>query len=189
MKLTFLKAVGTPIVSEQAEEPVALLRDVLINPESGAILAIGIFLSKKIIPTTDIREWTHECIKIVDETAITDREELIKLASFKPKSTKIFGKEVYKEDGKFMGFVEDFVFDTDVGQLTQIYAVKKFLFISLEKRIISFKDIVKIEENKIIVKKDIREAKDLIRDFLSLRDKIKAPVATRCPVQCKPREA
>jgi len=98
---------------------------------------------------------------------------LIKLSKFNPKSTHIFGHEVYKEDGKFIGFVEDFVFDTEVGQLTEIYAVKKFLFISLEKRIFSFKDIVKIEGTKIIVKNDTKEEKDLIKEFLNLRGKIK----------------
>ncbi|MFA6528818.1 MAG: PRC-barrel domain-containing protein [Candidatus Gracilibacteria bacterium] len=183
MKLTFLKAVGTHIVSEQAEEPVALLRDIIINPDSGAILALGLFISKKIIPITDIREWTHEWVKIVDETAIIDREELIKLSSFNPKRTKIFGKEVYKEDGKFMGFVEDFIFDTEIGSLTQLYIVKKFLFISLEKRVVWFRDILRIEDDKIIIKNDTRGTKEHIKDFFDLRSKIKSPVGTSCPVQ------
>ena len=185
MKLTFLKAVGTHIVSEQAEEPVALLRDIIINPDSGAILALGLFISKKIIPVTDIREWTHEWVKIVDETAIIDREDLIKLSSFSPKRTKIFGKEVYKEDGKFIGFVEDFVFDTEVSSITQLYVVKKFLFVNLEKRVIWFRDILNIEENKIIIKNDIRGTKEHTKDFFNLRSKIKPQVGTSCPAQCE----
>ena len=113
---------------------------------------------------------------------------MIKLSKFNPKSTHIFGHEVYKEDGKFIGFVEDFVFDTEVGQLTEIYAVKKFLFISLEKRIFSFKDIVKIEGTKIIVKNDTKEEKDLIKEFLNLRGKIKTPVRTGCPAHCESKD-
>ncbi len=178
--MTFLKTIGLPIISEQAEGPVAFMKEVLINPENGGILAIALVGSKKVISITDVRKWDLSGIRIIDETAIIEREELIKLSEFTPGHTKIFAKEVIKEDETSLGMVHDFVFDTEVGQLTQIYVVKKMLlFFTVEKRIIDYREIVEIKEDEIIVKDRLAGKKESIKEFLELRDKVKIKMPTR----------
>ncbi len=173
MKLTFVKAVGIPVISEQAEGPVALMKETLINPEDGGVLAVSLIGSKQVISVRDIRKWSPEGVKVVDETSLIDREELIKLSEFSQVHTQIFAKEVYKEDGTLLGLVHDFVFDTNVGQLTQIYVVKKLLFFfTVEKRIIDYREIIEIQEERIIVKDKLLEKAKKIQDFLAMRKKI-----------------
>lgn len=171
--MTFLKTVGLPVISEQAEGPVTLMKEPLISPEDGGILAIGLVGSKKVISVRDIRKWDLEGIKITDETAIIDRDELLKLSEFSPAQTKIFTKDVIQEDGTLLGLVHDFVFDTEIGQLVQLYVVKKvFLFFTVEKRIIDYREIIEITEDAIVVKNDLRGEKESIKEFLELRDKV-----------------
>ncbi len=149
------------------------MKEPLVNPEDGAILAISVIGSRQVVSIRDIIKWTFSGIKINDETSIIDREELIKLSQFSPRHTQLFAKEVYKEDGTFLGLVHDFVFDTNVGQLTQIYVLKKFLaFFTIEKRIIDYREIIEIKEDQVIVKNDLLEKAEKIKDFLAMRRKI-----------------
>jgi len=171
MKTTFLKTIGLPIISEQAEGQVASMKEVLINPESGGILAIGLIGSPKVISICDVRKWDLSGIKITDETAIIDRSELFKLSQFHPAETKVFAKEVVQENGTSLGLVHDFVFDTDIGQLTQLYVVKKtFIFFTVEKRIINYREIVEIKQDEVIVKDRLAGEKEGIREFLEFRE-------------------
>jgi len=180
MKMTFLKTIGLPIISEQAEGPVAFMKEVLINPETGAVMAISLVGSKKVISIADIRQWSMSGIRIVDETAIIDRSELIKLSEFSEEKVRIFAKQVAKEDGRVLGIVHDFVVDTQVGQLTQLYVVKKaFFFFTVEKRIIDYREIVEILEDTVIVKNDLSGKKERIEEFFELRDKVKIMTPAR----------
>jgi len=177
--MTFLKTIGLPIISEQAEGPVAFMKEVLINPETGAIMAISLVGSKKVISIADIRQWSMSGIRIVDETAIIDRSELIKLSEFSEEKVRIFAKQVTKEDGRVLGIVHDFVVDTQVGQLTQLYVVKKAFFFTVEKRIIDYREIVEILEDTVIVKNDLSGKKERIEEFFELRDKVKIMTPAR----------
>ena len=114
---------------------------------------------------------------VVDESALIDRDELVRLKGHTKEETSIFSKPVFKKDGKFLGVVHDFVIDTDVGQLLKIYVVKKFLIIPLEKRIIDFREIVEVKEDRIIVKNDLAESKESVADFFALRKSVNMKAA------------
>lgn len=154
-----------------------MAKDILIDPENGGVLGIALLMSKKIVAPIDIRSWTIEGVKVVDESAIIERDEIIRLHDFSKDRVRIFAKPVMKEDGKILGIVHDFVIDTEVGQLKQIYVAKKLLFFTLEKRIIDYREIIEIKEDRIIVKNDLAESKQSIKDFFALKRSVNMKAA------------
>lgn len=167
-----------PVVGAQEDGPIALVKEPIIDPENGGILGLSIVLSKKIIASADIRGWDLEEVRILDKSILIEREELVRLKNFSKGSTSVYAKPVFKQDGKFLGVIHDFVIDTEVGQLTQIYVAKKILFFTLEKRVVDYREIVEILEDRIVVKNDLRGTKETVKDFFKLRSQIKMNAAT-----------
>ncbi|MBU1018898.1 MAG: hypothetical protein ABII07_05860 [Patescibacteria group bacterium] len=163
MLSTLSQTVGLPIISEQAEGPVALIKDILIDPNNGGVTGVAILMSKKIVATSDIRSWTPEGIKVVDETAIIERSEIIK------QQISILGHAVFDKNEKFLGIVHDFVVDTEVSQLKQIFVKKSIIFIPIEKRIIDYRDIVEILPDRIVVKNGLAPSKEKVRAFVAMK--------------------
>jgi len=174
VKTTLQKVMGSKIIGEREEQPLGIFKEILINPENGSILAIAMLISKKVISVRDIRKWDLEGIKISDEEAIIQPEEIVKLGEIGVKKARIFGKPVETSSGKFLGVITDVLFDTDVGQIMKIYISRKFLFFTLEKRVIDFRQIVEITEESIIVKDDIGTEKEPATEVLSAQERAAA---------------
>lgn len=165
---------GTKIIGEREESPLGIFKEILINPENGSILAIALLISKKVISTKDIRKWDIEGIKVADESAMISPEEIVKLAEIGIKKSELFNKPVETCSGKQLGIITDVLFDTDADQILKIYVSRKFLFFTLEKRILDFNQIFKITEEKVIVKDDLCAEKEPATEILSAKERAAA---------------
>jgi len=169
VKTTLQKVMGARIIGEREESPLGIFKEILINPDNGSIL-----ISKKVISTKDIRKWDLEGIKVTDESVIISPEEIVKLAEVGIRRAKLFGKTVETCSGKPLGIITDVLFDTDIDQILKIYVSKKFLFFTLEKRVLDFKKIFKITEEKVVVEDDLCAEKEPATEILSVKERAAA---------------
>ncbi|KKT02037.1 MAG: hypothetical protein UV80_C0006G0027 [Candidatus Peregrinibacteria bacterium GW2011_GWF2_43_17] len=174
VKTTLQKVMGARIIGEREESPLGIFKEILINPDNGSILAIALLISKKVISTKDIRKWDLEGIKVTDESVIISPEEIVKLAEVGIRRAKLFGKTVETCSGKPLGIITDVLFDTDIDQILKIYVSKKFLFFTLEKRVLDFKKIFKITEEKVVVEDDLCAEKEPATEILSVKERAAA---------------
>ncbi len=162
MERLFSKIIGTLVFHENIRA-ITSIKDLLINPDTGKIEAFIVNESKNlVILPMDIIKWSN-FIKISDNNAIIEGEEIIKVTEIQKKGTYIYRNKVETKKGVFLGKVFDFTINDKFLNLQKIYVAKGFLgLIRYDSRIISAEDIIEITSDKIIVKDSLAIIKEKI---------------------------
>lgn len=149
----YSKIVGTPVYEDGGERPITTVKDVVIDPEIGKLLAFVVNLNKSLVVTpVDVLSWT-EVIKVHNHDAIASSDEVLRVAQVMAKRVNIFHNKVYTKSGEYLGKVNDFSIDSNVMMLQKLYLSKGFLgLIRYQSRIISAKNILEILPDKIVIK-------------------------------------
>jgi uncharacterized protein YrrD len=161
MEKFYSNIVGTAVGEHDSRRSFTTVKDVVVDPENGKIVAFIVDLRRNLVVTpVDIVFWTDR-ILISDHDAIIEAGEVLRVSQIQNKNIHIPKCPVETEEGKYLGQVLDFSVGNKDFILKKLFVAKGFwgLF-RYENRIISYKNIVEILPKKIIVKNDLQTVKE-----------------------------
>ncbi|MBU1151265.1 PRC-barrel domain-containing protein [Patescibacteria group bacterium] len=161
MEKLFSRILGTPIVDDGGGRPISSVKDLVIDPENGRILAFKVDLVRNLIVSEmDVLGWGI-ALRIHNNMDIIDANEVLRVDEVLRSGTKIFRNKVYTKEGEFLGKVFDYTVDTKAMSLKKIFVAKGLLgIIRYDSRTFDYKDIEEILTNKIVVKESMRKIKE-----------------------------
>lgn len=155
MHKLYSELIGMSVFDEYTNSALALINDIVIDPDTGKVLAFIVKNNHIIVPLDVLR--IARGLFIADKSHILPLDEVQRVANVLQKYIKIIGARVITERDKlYIGKTVDYEIDTTHMVLNAIYAAKTFFFFRFHERIISYRSIVEIKKETIIVK-DIRE--------------------------------
>lgn len=145
------------VVFDDTPAPVTTIRDMLIDPENGKIVAFLVNTGhNEVITPIDILSW-REVMTIHNFDSIVQAEDILRAHEILESGIMLRGSKVETEKGKYLGRVTDYAVDTNTFDLRRIEVAKAFLgLIRFETRLIPAKEIVEILPGKIVVKEDMK---------------------------------
>lgn len=156
MQKLYTDLVGLPVSTEYSNVPIALLRDIIIDPENGKIVAFLVADGRVIVPMDVVN--LHSRLIIADRDHVLPIDDVLRVKELFNRHIGLIGTAVFTERLKiYLGRVVDYEIDTRYMVLAKIHVAKIFLFFRFQESIIAHKSIVKIGKKKIVVK-DSREA-------------------------------
>lgn len=161
MERFYTKTIGTPIFEDDSLRPVTSVKDVIMDPETGKMVALVVNTSKNLVITPmEILSW-QDGIYVSNRDAIFSGNEVLRIQKVRESGIKIFNNKVETQSGKFLGRVFDFSIDNQTFSLKKLYVARGFLgLIRLDSRIIPQKNIIEILSDKIVVKDDLHGIKE-----------------------------
>ena len=113
--------VGIPVLCEKTGRIVGRTEDIIFSCESMEVVALAIknidFLSKKnVIRTADIKSIGRDAV-VVGEDCRKSLKELGIHRSIIKKGEQLLSKKVYTADGRNIGFVNDMLFNCEIGRI------------------------------------------------------------------------
>lgn len=171
MEKFYTKIVGTPVVEDDKSRPITTVKDVLVDPEKGKLIALIVDVGSNLIITPmDILSW-HDVIQVHNRDVIVEGSEVMRVEAVQKGGIKILHNRVETKEGKYLGKVADFAVDTHVMELKRIFVAKGFLALfRYESRIIPVKNILEILPDKIVVKDDIGAVKEEAKEKAPLEE-------------------
>lgn len=156
MERLFSNIIGTPVVDDDVKHPITTVRDVLIDPERGKLIALVVDVNRNlVIAPVDILAW-GDTIRIPAHDAIVEGSEILRVTEVQKRNIKIFHNKVVTKKNEYIGKVVDFSIDANDLSLKKLYTAKDILgLVRYDSRIIPSKIIEKILPGKIIVKMNI----------------------------------
>jgi uncharacterized protein YrrD len=141
--------------------PITTVKDLVMDPESGKLIAFVVDINrKKIIVPMDVLSW-HEILKIDSPHDIVALEEVLRVEEVIKSGRGLVRTRVESQDGAYIGKVIDFAVNSKTYDLNSIFVSKGFLgLLRYDSRVIRAKDIVEVLEDKIIVKENIKTVKE-----------------------------
>jgi uncharacterized protein YrrD len=150
------KVIASKVISFQERAILGSVTRVLIDPADGALLALVVNVrsrDEKYIPQTEVKGFGEGVVIVEGVSSLSDAEEVIKIAEALEEEPIILGAEVVTEAGDYLGRVDDATLDLGTGSLKSLYVNPKYLGKLLgEQKIISLKQVLRIEKRRIIVK-------------------------------------
>ena len=114
--------IGLTILSLSSGRKLGSVKDVLFDPETNRILAVlvdegGWFDKARVVPFGSIRSFGRDAVIVPDDTVVVpaDSDPVIKRALDRGKV--VVGMEVYTTDGRYLGKIDEVVFDEQTGQV------------------------------------------------------------------------
>lgn len=167
----YLSTIGTQIHQHDDGNLLAVVRDVIIDTDTGKIEGfwvkpLTVPLNNAVIQTSDIIEWKQK-IYVKNDSVIGDCEDIIRISEILARDTLIIGNRVESKEGEYLGDVYSLDFDSKELIIRQIYTEKKALgLIGHHKRIFSFNSIIEIKQSVIIVEDKVVKKEEVIETGL-----------------------
>jgi sporulation protein YlmC with PRC-barrel domain len=166
MQKLYSQLIGMPVFDEYAATSIALVRDIILDPENGNVLAFAIKNEHIIVPIDIERLGSNLVIK--ERSHIVPMDEVLRVAEVARRNVRIIGARVITQHSKtYLGRVVDYEIDTRAMMLTAIHVAKTFLFFHFSEKIIPHRAIVKINRDTIVVKD--------ARTTAAVKEKTRAP--------------
>ncbi len=152
----FQSIIGTKVLDFETGEPLALVNDIIINPDNGAVEGfwvkpITIPLRNAIIQVSNILEFKKH-IYIKDDSKIAVADDVIRISDILAQNRLFIGNKAQNEKGDYIGKIVDVSFDTKTFMINQLLTQKSFLgIIHYDKRIFSYNSIVKVLSEAVII--------------------------------------
>lgn len=151
MQKLYSQCLGLRVFSEDSPSQLATVRDLVLDPATGKVLALAV-RGGNIITPLDIRYFDSAVI-INEAQSILPASDVLRVHKVMQKNTRLVGMRVVVEGKNLeLGHVYDYAIDTMLMALTKLYVARSFLFVRFGERIISARNIIKIENNTITVK-------------------------------------
>lgn len=152
MKKWFTDLIGTPIILRRTPFKIGRLLEMVVNPDDGSLVAV-LTTGRKAIAPIDLGPFERGVFTVREADVLIKPDELVRLETIPKAKRRLLGKHVITKSGQRLGRVYDLAFDMDTFSLIQLLASRKFLiFWTLQKRILSFQDIIEITEEAVVVK-------------------------------------
>ncbi len=162
----FSEIIGTPVLGQSDGQPLALISDIIIHPDTGKIEAfwvkpLTIPIANAVIKSDAILEW-KKSVYIKDDREIAEDSDIIRISEILARNTVFIGNQAQNESGESLGYVHDLDFDTEKLYLNNIYIQQSFLFFfKYNQRTFFFDNILKVLPEYILVK-DVEDKKDTV---------------------------
>lgn len=152
-------------MEDDSLRPITTVKDVVIDPDSGKLLALIVDVGKNlIISPVDIFSW-QDAIFVHHGDIFVEGGEVLRVKKAQETGIKIFNNKVETQDGKYLGKVVDFSLDSMSFGIKKLYVAKGFLgLVRYDSRLITAKNIIEILPNKIVVKNDQAHVKEKRRE-------------------------
>lgn len=150
MKKQWSDLAGLPVMLSEEERPLAYLNGTFMHPESGQIIGFLCGYSKVLVPV-EIEKWSSDHVKVKNADSLAAPTDILRIRDYGLRRTFLNGKRVQSKNGKRLGRVRDFCFDTSTYSLLTFDVSKKFLWIDWANRTFSYKDIELVTEKAIIL--------------------------------------
>jgi len=120
------KILGLPVAAVDTESRIGEVRQILIEPENGALLGFlvqtgGILSPKKVLSAVDIREWDPNGLVTESIDNLVPPVEIVRIKEVLDKNIILIGMPAKTESGKRLGSVEDLLIDTDTNSVAKYY--------------------------------------------------------------------
>lgn len=170
MERFYSKIVGSP-VRDDGVRPITTVKDLVVDPETGKVIAFVVDLRRNLIITPiDVAEW-HDALKIHHDDAIIDGNEVLRVEEVQRSGIHIIDSRVETRSGVFVGKVHDFSVDGKMMTLHKLYVSKGFLgLVRYDNRIITADQIVEIVPGKVIVKDEMIAVREEAGEKIPLED-------------------
>lgn len=135
---------------------VGLVQSLIINPDNGELAGLIVregFGKKnlKTLAAKDILGISSDFYLVPSYETLGDMDEIVRLKQIMDKDTKITGNKVYTASGTYLGKVFDYTLDLSHFMISRIYVGSKMLGSLGKQYIISYKQIISIEKDRITV--------------------------------------
>jgi len=161
MRRLFSELIGIQVVDSHTTHQCGVVRDLIIDPEKGTVLAF-IVGKNKIVAPMDV-ERIGNALFINSSDHITSIEDILRVDEVHKRNIQILGAQVRGiETGMYLGRVFNYSIDTTHMRLTAIYVAKLFLFFKYEEKNIAAKNIVEIKANEIRVKELLKTKEEAV---------------------------
>ena len=182
MLINFSSIINQKIISADIKLAVAYVKDIVIDPNDGKILALivkqNIFAKKQIIASLDIIGIFKNAVIISEEDRIIDINDVVRIDQILQEKTHIFRKWAKTKSGKMLGRIDDIILETNPIEIKKYFingSACKLCFMNLfrhrDDRLITQDDIYKITKNAVIVKNDVLKNPLKIRAFAKKEEK------------------
>ena len=118
--------INLPIASEEDQEKIGEIIDIVIEPENGRVLGFlvkegGMFSTVKALSVVDIRDWDTNGIVTRTFENIVEPKEIIRLNELYEKNIILLNMKAKTESGKSLGKVENYLIDTETEMVVKYY--------------------------------------------------------------------
>ncbi len=170
MERYFSKIVGTPVFEDGAR-PITTVKDLVIDPENGKVVALLVNQSKNlVISPMDIISW-YENIKIHSHSDIIDADDVLRVQNIQKSGSHVYRNSVFTKDGKYLGKVIDYSIEPKSMMLNKIFVAKEFLgLLRFDSRVFGYNNILEILPDKIVVKNDLGVIKETKKEAIKIED-------------------
>ena len=157
----YSKIVGIPVVEDDNLRPLTTVKDLIVDPEMGKVLAFVVDTHRNLIITPiDVISW-HDVLHVNNSDVIIHADDVMRVQTVRKNGTRVFGNRVETKGGNFLGKVVDYSIDNQLMVLKKIFVAKGFLgLFRYDNRTIPMKNIIEILPNKIVVKDDLATVKE-----------------------------
>ncbi|MBU2524778.1 PRC-barrel domain-containing protein [Patescibacteria group bacterium] len=168
MKLYLSDIIGIPIISHHTEQKIGKVAGSIFDPETGKLLALNLRPdAQKIITAADIMHVYRTEVTVMDDNSISPLDEVLRVKVVYNSGIRFLGNRVHTEHNDYLGKVIDIQIDTVGLFLSSLVIAKSFLVFTGDKRIVSKKDIIEVNKDKIIVKKSSLLKKEKVKEFVN----------------------
>jgi sporulation protein YlmC with PRC-barrel domain len=150
------KIIDSEVLLFQERAKLGEVSDVLVDPADGSFVGLEVLLPKnkiKYIPLPEIKGFGRGMVMIKGVESLSDRKDVVRIDKMLKNKVIIIGSKVVTEEGETVGKVTEATLNLKLSALERLYVRPplslKFLTDSL---VIPAKNIVRIEEKKIIIK-------------------------------------
>lgn len=156
------KIIGTPVLGFADGQPLGIVEDVIIHPDTGKVEALWVKpltlpYAHAVLPVEAILSWKKN-LYVSGDGALSEPDEVIRIAETLSRKEKFVGNRVRSESGKGFGRVYDLDFDTRSMMLRYLFVDKSFLGFKFQRRFFHFDNIVQVLPDVILVKDEEAKA-------------------------------
>ncbi|MFH1284482.1 MAG: PRC-barrel domain-containing protein [Candidatus Peregrinibacteria bacterium] len=171
MEKLYSNIIGMPVFLDDVPRAVNTVKDVVIDPESGKLIAFVVDISKnEVIAPVDVVSLS-DSIKVNDSRAIEDGSNILRLEEVNKKNARFIHNKVETEGGDYIGRVFDLTINGNTFELAKIHVAKGLLgLFRYDTRIIGVKNIVEVLPEKIVVKDGLKTVKEEIKGEVRVED-------------------
>jgi len=158
MQKYYSEILGMPIFAQVEKKLVGEVRDLVVDPKNGRLLALvlqegGLFRKTFIVASLDVAK-INDQIEIAETKNVIPIEELPAADAVWKSKIKIIGTEVITLEKKLIGVATDYAIETTTLFMTKLVVGPTFGVPLAQKRIIPFENIQSISRDQIIISDD-----------------------------------
>lgn len=157
------EVVGNKLVDLDKSQTIGEVTNWVIDPDERKLSALvikqaGMFGKTRVVTTTDIIEYGPGIVVIKNQNAVISPDEVVGLPKLLKSRHRVMGERVETRSGRFIGLVEDVLFETTDSTLQKFYIKPTLLgLVTRPDIIIGIDKVIQIEPRRVVVHDEVGE--------------------------------